>query len=91
MESSERTSAAVEVEALLADMASDLARVGKPRLLNKNLPGLGTVYQRGKAHDPARPPIWWIKYSIHGRRLRESSKARAKVMRYGCCGVGSRR
>lgn len=54
------------VDSVLAELAPDLERAGKAAK-SRNLPGVGTVYQRGN--------VWWIKYSIHGRRVRESSKS----------------
>jgi hypothetical protein len=31
----------------------------------KRTRGLGVIYQRG--------PVWWVQYSVHGKRYRESS------------------
>src|SRR5438552_18413886 len=54
------------VDSVLAELAPDLARVGKAAK-SRNLPGVGTTYPRGN--------VWWIKYSFRGKRVRESSKS----------------
>jgi integrase len=59
----EPESPAVMVEQLLAET---VPAVGSER--KQHLRGLGVIYRRGK--------VWWIKYSVDGRRRRESSKSK---------------
>jgi hypothetical protein len=41
--------------------------------------GTGRVYQQRVPHNPGRTlQVWWIDYSVDGRRYRESSKSRKK-------------
>src|SRR5262245_60230275 len=53
---------AVMVEQLLTEIAPATTSNRK-----QHIRGFGVIYRRGK--------IWWIKYSVDGRRRRESSKS----------------
>ncbi|MBM3218296.1 MAG: site-specific integrase [Candidatus Rokubacteria bacterium] len=55
---------AVVADTLLAELAPDLAKVGKA-VTGRNLPGLGSIY--------LRKHVWWVSYSFRGKRVRESS------------------
>src|SRR2546427_6689036 len=75
---------AAMVEQLLTEIAPSAPRK------TRNLPGVGTIYRRGR--------VWWVKYSVHGKRLRESSKStresdaiRLLRTRIEECGKGRRR
>jgi integrase len=59
-------SPAAVVDTMLAELAPDLARVGRVGKSHRGL-GFGTIYSRGR--------IWWIRYSVRGQRVRESTKS----------------
>ena len=75
--------------AMVEQLLTEIAPTTTPRK-GRNLPGVGTIYRRGR--------VWWIKYSVHGKRLRESSKStresdaiRLLRTRIEECGKGRRR
>src|SRR5437867_8840730 len=56
--------------AMVEELLTEIAPRKNDDPNKERIPGLGVIYRRGK--------VWWIKYSVDGRRRRESTKSERK-------------